>query len=255
MAHRPRLLACAGLAVLLAGCATFGTNVDGAFTCRAPEGTCAPTQVIDSRAAQDPSEARTPRPLPLRTAGIGVSLAGGVARGNTHRTAERTLRIVLPAHVDEAGTLHDEAVAWAVIDSPRWAAELRRQPGDEPAPPLMRALRRQLSESRKRSALPAEPDSAPVDAADPAALSPPDALPLPSSLASPLSAPSTAREAVAGATAPAAEGFDMSASPHDRTPRPSPGAPLTFPSLEAIEAARDTPAGRPAPETAAEEPR
>ena len=57
--------------------------------------------------------------------------------------------------------------------------------------------------------------------------------------ASPLVLPSTAREAVAGANAPAVEGFDMAQPPHDRTPRPSADkAPLIFPTIEAIEAAK-----------------
>ena len=58
--------------------------------------------------------------------------------------------------------------------------------------------------------------------------------------ASPLVLPSTAREAVAGASAPAVEGFDMAQPPHDRTPRPSAdNAPLIYPTIEAIEAAKN----------------
>ena len=57
--------------------------------------------------------------------------------------------------------------------------------------------------------------------------------------ASPLVLPSTAREAVAGAKAPAVEGFDTPPPPRDRTPRPEAGhsAPV-FPSAAAIEAAK-----------------
>jgi conjugal transfer pilus assembly protein TraV len=43
------------------------------------------------------------------------------------RTAERRLRVVFPAHVDESGVLHDEAVAWTVVEAPHWAAELGAQ--------------------------------------------------------------------------------------------------------------------------------
>ena len=61
-----------------------------------------------------------------------------------------------------------------------------------------------------------------------------------SSDASPLVLPSTAREAVAGAKAPAVEGFDMAQPPHVRAPRPSADkAPLIFPTIEAIEAAKN----------------
>jgi conjugal transfer pilus assembly protein TraV len=57
--------------------------------------------------------------------------------------------------------------------------------------------------------------------------------------ASPLVLPSTAREAVAGAKAPAVEGFDTLPPPRDRAPRPEAGqsAPV-FPSAAAIEAAK-----------------
>jgi conjugal transfer pilus assembly protein TraV len=159
--------------------------------------------------------------------------------GDQARTAERTLKIVFPARVDETGTLHDEAVAWAVVENPRWAAELRRRPGNEAATPLMRQLRRQLKTALEERASTTTGDAEPDSKDDPSPLfssAPHNDL---SPLASPLVPPSTAREADAGATAPAAEGFDMPASPHDRAPRPSgPPALLTYPSLEAIEAAK-----------------
>ncbi|PTQ10067.1 conjugal transfer protein TraV [Sphingomonas oleivorans] len=244
MANPLRLLACACLAALVSGCATFGTNVEGDFTCRAPKGDCAPSHVIDARATAVVEDGAVPHDL--------ARVRAGVAGGDTTRTAERTLKIVFPAHVDEAGTLHDEAVAWTVIENPRWAAELRRKVGEETAPPLMRQLRRQLkSAQQKADAASVEPaqnadaaqdDAAPLVGADPLPQSSPFSLAAPPNLdspvASPLALPSTAREAVAGAKAPAVEGFDMSPPPHDRTPRPlGQAASPTFPSIEAIQAA------------------
>jgi len=229
------------LALAAGGCATLATNVEGDFSCRAPKGTCAPTHAIDAEAAgavrNDPAASSEAR--------IRAGLGGVVSASDTARTGERTLKIVFPAHVDESGTLHEEAVAWAVIENPRWAAELRRKPGEETAPPLMRQLREQLKAAEAAKAPPAA-EHEPTAAGDPAA---PASLDLdwtsPFSLsptASPLALPSTAREAVAGATAPAAEGFDMSPLLHDRTPRPHGETPeLTYPSVEAIEAARSTP--------------
>lgn len=221
-----------GLLTTLSGCATFGTNVAGDFSCRAPKGDCAPSHTIDAAATASLS-------------GVSANAPGrpriGVANDDTSRTRERTLRIVFPAHVDETGTLHDEAVAWAVVENPRWAAELRRKPGEDTSPPLIRQLKRQLRTARTVAELP--------DASDPEAAAPTDeplddtsplfAPPVPpSSIASPLVLPSTAREAVAGAKAPAVEGFDMSPPPHDRTPRPLAQTPSpTFPSIEAIQAA------------------
>ncbi len=232
MRHKVRLPLCASLAVLLAGCATFGTNVEGSFQCRAPQGDCAPSHVIDARAAGEIRQAESPANA-LRPSRM-------VDPGDQARTAERTLKIVFPARVDETGTLHDEAVAWAVIENPRWAAELRRKPGHEAATPLMRQLRSQLKTALEQRASATETDAAPDSEDDPSPLfssSPSNDL---APLASPLVPPSTAREADAGANAPAAEGFDMPASPHDRAPRPSGSpSPLTYPSLEAIEAARN----------------
>ena len=225
-----RLIVCAGLA-LTSGCTTFGTNVAGDFSCRAPKGDCAPAHVIDGRATESIAhEGSSPELARVRA---------GVAAGDTSRTAERTLRIVFPAHVDEAGTLHDEAVAWAVIDNPRWAAELRRKPGEEAAPPLMRQLSRQLKAAQANPVAAPETAGGDTDAAD---LTSPFSLAAPQSedspVASPLFLPSTAREAVAGAKAPAVEGFDMSFPLHDRTPRPGGAEKLSYPSIEAIEAAK-----------------
>ncbi len=238
MGFSRRILASACLAVLTSGCATFGTNIEGDFTCRAPKGDCAPSQVIDARATRD-----------LSASGLvhdGLRPPVPVASGDQGRTSERTLRIVFPAHIDETGTLHDDAVAWAVVENPRWAAELRRKAGEDTAPPLMRQLRRQLKAAQVKGDLlkesptlpPAEqPEAETFDLGQP--FQPSSSIEdIPS--ASPLVLPSTAREAVAGASAPAVEGFDMAQPPHDRTPRPSADkAPLIFPTIEAIEAAKN----------------
>jgi conjugal transfer pilus assembly protein TraV len=243
-----RLLFCACVAVFMSGCATFGTNVEGNFTCRAPKGDCAPSHVIDARATAVVGDGAAPQDFARVRVGVGGD--------DTARTAERTLRIVFPAHVDEAGTLHDEAVAWTVIENPRWAAELRRKPGEGAAPPLMRQLRRQLKYAQQNAEKPgkeATPDAdapqddmAALEGADPSpqaspfslAASPDPDSPPSSPDALPLALPSTAREAVAGAKAPAVEGFDMPAPPHDRTLRPlGQEASPKFPSIEAIQAA------------------
>ncbi|MBA4048362.1 MAG: conjugal transfer protein TraV, partial [Sphingomonas sp.] len=191
MRHNVRLPLCASLAVLLAGCATFGTNVEGSFQCRAPQGDCAPSHIIDARAAGEIRQAEPPTNT-LRPQRM-------VDPGDQARTAERTLKIVFPARVDETGTLHDEAVAWAVIESPRWAAELRRRPGNEAATPLMRQLRRQLKTAQEQRLSTINGDAEADSEDNPSSLfssAPSTDL---SPLASPLVLPSTAREADAGA--------------------------------------------------------
>jgi conjugal transfer pilus assembly protein TraV len=245
MRFTTRLLACACLAGLASGCATFGTNVEGDFTCRAPKGDCAPTHVIDAKATGNRSaEVLTPS---------GGRQRSGVVDADTARTAERTLRVVFPAHVDEAGTLHDEAVAWTVVENPRWATELRRKAGEDQGGSLLRQVRRQLKAAQRAPAPDgAEGDPNVADEASPFSSARDDASQAvdtsgsnapnafnETSDASPLVLPSTAREAVAGAKAPAVEGFDTSPPPRDRAPRPEAGqsAPL-FPSAAAIEAAK-----------------
>ena len=248
MRFSTRLLACACLSGLASGCATFGTNVEGDFTCRAPKGGCAPTHVIDAKATGNPSaEVLTQSDVRQRS---------GVVDADTARTAERTLRVVFPAHVDEAGTLHDEAVAWTVVENPRWATELRRKAGEDQGGSLMRQVRRQLkaaqavaSQAGADGHTDVADDLSPFSSADtavtaetravqPLAAEAPNLL-TETSDASPLVLPSTAREAVAGAKAPAVEGFDTSPPPRDRAPRPEAGqsAPV-FPSAAAIEAAK-----------------
>lgn len=241
-----RHIACAGLALMASACASFGTNVEGSFQCRAPKGDCAPSHVLDARATSamantQSAEHSIPRPSRM------------VAAGDQGRTSERTLRIVFPARVDEAGTLHDEAVAWAVVENPRWAAELRRKPGDAPMPPLMRQLKRQLKTIQNAAKSQAQADtSALADEhgavlVDPApdgvsdtegplqSVPQPDLFPL----VSPPVSPSPARETGTGADAPVAGGLHATASPHNSAPRLSDtAAPLTFPSIEAIEAAK-----------------
>lgn len=245
-----RFLACAGLAVMASACATFGTNVEGSFQCRAPKGDCAPSHVLDARATSDMAAEKNP----LHATRPAIA----VAAGDQARTSERTLRIVFPARVDEAGTLHDEAIAWAVIENPRWAAELRRKPGDQATPPLMRQLKRQLKAVQATAQTGAQADTMHAadgieeDASAQSDQSTPDAefLVQPDNhsdlfpLVSPPVSPSPANETATGADAPVAGGLHATASPHDPAPRLSnTRVPLTFPSIEAIEAAkRDAPA-------------
>ena len=106
------------LALGLGGCTHLGTNIAGSFSCRAPNGDCQPVSVIDARAVRELTKADGASLTEIR------QRVGALAAGHT-RTGERMLRVVLPAHVDASGTLHDEAVAWAVIEAPRWSGELR----------------------------------------------------------------------------------------------------------------------------------
>lgn len=223
------LLLSAPLLFATSGCATFATNIAGDFECRAKgkstSADCLPASRIDA-AATDMLAKRDSQTHPTPRA--------SVARGDTGRSRERTIRIVFPAHVDDTGILHEESVAWAVAEQPDWAARLRRK-SDDGASGFARSVARALKAAQQR------PETAELYTDDgtteTAGAQISDD---PFVKASPLALPSTAREAVAGALAPAVEGFDMSAPlPHVRTPR-HPGtqdAPI-YPSAEAIDAAR-----------------
>lgn len=219
------------LAIVLAGCTHIGTNVAGNFSCRAPKSGCEPLSAVDAKAVRELVKAEGADLKDLR------QRIGLVAADNA-RTGERTLRVVFPAHVDTSGTLHEEAVAWTVVEAARWAGELRRGETAEPKG-TMRALRQALKDQARRTGeavqkadanpnLPPQSpeDSAPVVTANPF---------IPSS---PLALPSPGGEAKADVPPSAAEGSDMPPTPHVRAPRPLEENQRVWPSAAAIEAAK-----------------
>ncbi|WP_225008010.1 TraV family lipoprotein [Novosphingobium percolationis] len=238
----------APVVLLLAGtgCTHLGTNIAGQFTCRAPKGDCAPSRVIDGKA----TAALAPETGTTAVPDDGLARArhrAGVTPGDAARTGERTLRVVFPAHVDEAGVLHDESVAWAVVEAPQWRGALRAAstPVDTS---LIRTLRHQLSGAEPRGAA---AGSGASDAPNDVVTDQSSASPF--SIASPTVLPSTAAEASAGGPPPpVVEGSDMPAPQHDRAPRPNDAATpaptllsptlappqIVFPTADAIDAAK-----------------
>lgn len=218
---------------LLGGCATFGSNIAGDFACRAGSKAsatdCPPARVIDARAIADLSDDETFVPKAVRKAAL---------PGDTRRTDERILRVVIPAHVDEEGLLREEAVVWIVAEPPEWAARLRR-PERRGRKSTLRTVARPVLDAQAQpeaGALPLATHS-PDHSRKSEIASPFDDDPF-FPLASPLALPSTAREAVAGASPPAVEGFDTASPSHVRTPRPPEPAPLVYPDAGAIDAAK-----------------
>ena len=234
-----------GLAVALAlgGCTHLGTNVAGQFSCRAPKGDCQPLGVIDARAIHQliKDSGTTPGELKQR-----ISVTAADHQRSTERTRERTLRVVLPAHVDAAGTLHDEAVAWAVVEAPHWTGELKVP--DSPAPrSAIEALRKAMKDAARRSSMAAKVEPQPDYIADlglagvnPKPLSSDDSAPVsissPFVPAAPFALPSSAAAVGTGAPAPVAEGSAALAPPRAWTPRPWSETSL-WPSAAAINAA------------------
>ena len=106
-------------AASLAGCATFGTNVNGDFACRAPDGICAPTSKIDDEA------------LALISGESGMTPAGPylydspssavvTAAREPVRSGEKVLRIVFPAHIDGSGRFREVTAIHAVVERGAW---------------------------------------------------------------------------------------------------------------------------------------
>ena len=118
-----------GGSVALAGCTTFGTNVSGDFACRAPDGICAPSTVIDDRALamiSGGSPYQPAGPYPVAPTRPGPQMASLAARTTLRpvqvaRTDQKVLTVVFPAHVDGQGRLFEATTVRTVVDSGSWS--------------------------------------------------------------------------------------------------------------------------------------
>jgi len=120
--------------VLLSSCATFGGNVSGSFQCRAGEGICAPTTMIDDQALAL---------IAGETVDGSVTPAGpfeGSSRSRTINAAQagaREIRIVFPAYVDRMGRTFEATAVRAYVRSDAFdSAALARGVNPKAAPSL-----------------------------------------------------------------------------------------------------------------------
>ncbi|MBY8335606.1 hypothetical protein KYN89_00960 [Alteriqipengyuania sp. NZ-12B] len=197
-ARHLRAFAAASLAAGIAGCATLGGNVKGDFDCRAPEGSCAPTTLIDSAALGEAGNGSTPvtKSTPLAT------LAG------PRQADARSLRIVIAAYRDAAGRDHEARVVHIAL--PDHPAESWHAPRSTVE--VLRALGR-AGDDAITAPPPTDNESAPV--IDPLPLQLPEVLVI----------PSQAPEAQPGVSAPDTGAPGRPPSP-GRVPHPlSPGGP------------------------------
>jgi conjugal transfer pilus assembly protein TraV len=128
----------AGLALavlpIMGGCASFGSNIAGSFSCPAPDGICAPSSSIDDRAlvlitAEAPDAVPSPAG-PYRDPDMGAGKAARtavasprrmpVSIGEAGRTREKVLRIVFQPYIDERGRLHEASAVHAVVAQGEW---------------------------------------------------------------------------------------------------------------------------------------
>lgn len=110
----------------LSGCASLGGNVKGDFTCKAPDGICAPSSMIDDRAlamisGEDGDRLIQPAGPYAEPPTEGRGYQNVAAPG---RTRERVLRIVFPAQIDAAGRLHEQSAVHAVVEQGEWSQAL-----------------------------------------------------------------------------------------------------------------------------------
>lgn len=144
---RAASVAALGLAsAQLAACTSlFGGNVKGSFACSAPNGTCAPSTVIDDQALSVIQNARpmTPghspagpamrSPAPARSPGAAYVPAGmgriTPAQGGMVHRERRVLKVVFPSFVDGGGNLHEPRIVHAVVDDGAWMQLSSGEPG------------------------------------------------------------------------------------------------------------------------------
>lgn len=123
MTARTHTLAAILAGTLLSGCMTMGGTVKGDFACRAPDGICAPSSVIDDRALAmilgGAPEAQT-TPAGPYTPAPDVRRGQQVADANPARSREKVLRIVFPSHIDASGRLYEQTAVHAVVENSDW---------------------------------------------------------------------------------------------------------------------------------------
>ena len=159
-----RVAALAALVVATSGCAVLGGNVKGSFSCRAPEGNCAPTSVIDEAATQASGKA----PEAMRPPSARV----------LPQVSEGRLRVVLTAYRDADGRTHEARVV--EVPLPTSTASQFQDPASRRE--VARALARAVSAARhpESAAEPLRPIGLPADLpADPTTTALPDVLTAP----------------------------------------------------------------------------
>ena len=115
----------------LGACTSFGGNVQGNFSCRAPDGICAPTSTIDDAALALIGADQGVIPAgPYSAPTMGAPRMIQTAANEPVRSGEKVLRIVFPSHIDRAGRFRETTAIHAVVERAVWttapAASARR---------------------------------------------------------------------------------------------------------------------------------
>lgn len=169
-----RAVAVAAAAATLSGCIGMGGNVKGSFSCRAPDGICAPSSMIDDRALAKITGSTGPLEL-TPTASRSTAVANGVPMrtgvgAELGRTREKVLRIVFMPYVDDGGRLHESSAVRAVVETGDWKRAIVAGTGPAIAADVIGATRPQPSLAEIVDGAEAEVNAAAANLPDPAAI-------------------------------------------------------------------------------------
>lgn len=150
------IIALATIGTIVSGCTTFGTNINGSFTCDAPDGVCAPSTVIDDNAIARIEETTSTDLLnpagPFKMDDGIDTPVHNIAAANSPRVARALpsyeLSVVFPGYTDASGTSHARRV-------------IRTQAGLPGRGDAMEAMARRGSQPSRNRGLLAAAESAP----------------------------------------------------------------------------------------------
>jgi len=135
----------------LGACTSFGGNVQGNFSCRAPDGICAPTSTIDDAALALIGADQGVIPAgPFSAPTMGAPRMIQTAANEPVRSGEKVLRIVFPSHIDRAGRFRETTAIHAVVERAVWTTA-PAAPARRISAVTLEGSSRQVAESGMRS--------------------------------------------------------------------------------------------------------
>ena len=135
----------------LGACTSLGGNVQGNFSCRAPDGICAPTSTIDDAALALIGADQDVIPAgPYSAPTMGAPRMIQTAANEPVRSGEKVLRIVFPSHIDRAGRFRETTAIHAVVERAVWTTA-PAAPARRISAVTLEGSSRQVAESGMRS--------------------------------------------------------------------------------------------------------
>lgn len=135
----------------LGACTSLGGNVQGNFSCRAPDGICAPTSTIDDAALALIGADQGVIPAgPYSAPTMGAPRMIQTAANEPVRSGEKVLRIVFPSHIDRAGRFRETTAIHAVVERAVWTTA-PAAPARRISAVTLEGSSRQVAESGMRS--------------------------------------------------------------------------------------------------------